>query len=182
MRSQGYSATELLVVVFIVGIIAAAIVPQFRASDSHKLDLAATRVAESLRFARSESMRTGNVHGVTISQTTQRVRVREYDLSTDPVSATVTARHPLSKQPYDFDFDTEPTTLGVLISNSQDVFNYSGTGRRRTVLFDPNGIPIWIIASGPTTHHINPSTVELTMGGVQRDVQIAPYTGRVTIQ
>lgn len=182
MRSQGYSATEVLVVALILGIIAAAAVPQFSASDSHKLDFAAARVAEAIRFARSESMRTGQVHGITISQTSQQVTVREYDMTADPVSPTVTARHPLSKQLYDFDFDTEPTTLGVLITNSQDVFDYTGLGRRSTVLFDVNGVPMWMVASGPTTYNLAPSAVELSMGGVQRDVQIAPYTGRVTIQ
>lgn len=182
MRSKGYSATELLVVVIIVGIIAAAAVPRFSASDSQKLELAATQVAEAIRFARSESMRTGNVHGVTVDQGTQRVRVREYDLSTDPVSGTVTLRHPLSKQPYDFDFDTEVTTMGVQVSNTQDVFDFVGAGRRGSVLFDANGVPMWIVAAGPTTHNLNTGIVELSMGGVQRNVQLAPFTGRVTIQ
>ncbi len=181
MRCKGYSATELLVVVIIVGIIAAASVPRFSASDSYKLDLAATRVAEAIRFARSESMRTGRVHGITISQTTQRVRVREYDVSTDPVSPTVTARHPLSKQPYDFDFDEEPTTLGVLITNTQDVFDYNGLGRRRTVLFDVNGVPMWMVASGPATYNLSLGAVALSMGAAQRNVGVAPYTGRVSI-
>lgn len=182
MRSQGYSATELLVVTIIIGIIAAAAVPKFSASDLYKLDLAATRVAEAIRFARSESMRTGLVHGVTISQTSQQVTVSEYDLTSDPVSPTVTLRHPLTKQLYDFDFDNDPTTLGVLISNGTDVFDYTGLGLRKTLLFNANGVPVWVEAAGPTTYNLTTGTVELSTGGVQRDVQVAPYTGRVTIQ
>jgi len=182
MRSKGYSATELLVVVIIVGIIAAAAVPRFSASDSYKLDLAATQVAEAIRFARSESMRTGRVHGITISQTTQRVRVREYDMSADPVNPTVTARHPLTKQLYDFDFDDEPTTLGVAITNTQDVFDFSGLGRRKTVLFNAEGVPMWFLASGPSTHNLALGAVSLSMGAAQRNVRVAPYTGRVAIQ
>ena len=178
---RGFTVIELLVVVIIVAIIATVAIPQLSSTDPAKLDLAATKVAEAIRIARSESMRTGNVYGVTVSQVSQRVRVRRYDLSTDPVSGAETLYHPVDKQLLDFDFDEYAPTAGVRITNTQDVFNYSGTGRRRTVLFDAQGVPMWIVASGPSTHAMNTSAVEISLGSQQQTVEVAAYTGRVTI-
>ncbi len=181
MRSRGFTITELLVVVIILAVIATVAVPNLRSTDNNKLDLAATKVAEAIRLARSESMRTGDVYGITISQTSQQVRVRRYDLSTDPVSAVETLYHPVAKQPLDFDFDNFAPTNGVRITNTQDIFSYTGTSRRRTVLFDRQGVPIWIIAGGPTTHALDTGIIELSLDGRQQTVEVAAYTGRVTI-
>ena len=182
LRNRGFTLTELLVVVIILATLAVVAVPQLRSTDPYKLDLAATRLAEAIRLARSQSMRSGDVYGVTIDHVTQRVQVQRYDTTTDPVSAVETLYHPVDRQLLDFDFDTLAMTSGVQITNSQDIFDYSGTGRRRTVLFDNQGTPIWILASGPTTHALAAGIVELSLDGQQQTVEIAPYTGRVTIQ
>lgn len=181
-RPRGFTLTELLVVVIILGVVAAVVTPGLRSADPQKADLAATYVAEAIRFARSESMRTGEVYGVTISQDSQQVRVRRYDITADPVKPLETLYHPVDKQLLDFDFDTLSSTAGARISNTQDVFNYSGLGRRRTVLFDLQGTPIWIVGSGPKTWALTTGSVELSLDGYQTSVQVAPYTGRVTIQ
>jgi len=182
LRNRGFTLTELLVVVIILATLAVVAVPQLRSTDPYKLDLAATRLAEAIRLARSQSMRSGDVYGVTIDHVTQRVQVQRYDTTTDPVSAVETLYHPVDRQLLDFDFDTLAMTSGVQITNSEDIFDYSGTGRRRTVLFDNQGTPIWILASGPTTHALAAGIVELSLDGQQQTVEIAPYTGRVTIQ
>ena len=181
-RIQGYTTTEILVVIIIIGVIAVAIRPQFGASDSAKVDYAATKVAEAIRYARSEAMRSGDTWGATISQTSQNVRVRRYDTTQDPVDPVETFYHPVEKQLLDFDFDDEATTLGVLVTNAQDAFDYPGAGRRKTVLFDEQGTPIWIMAAGTTTLPLLSGSVELTLGGYQRKVLVASVTGRVSIQ
>jgi len=180
--NHGFTITELLVVVVIIGLLAVVATPALRSSDPHKLDLAATKVAEAIRLARSESMRTGEVYGITISQASQQVRVRRYDITADPVNPLETLYHPVDKQLLDFDFDELATTQGVRINNTQDVFDYPDAGRRRTVLFDRQGVPVWILAGGSTIEPLTQGIVELSLDASKQAVQIAPFTGRVTIQ
>ncbi len=180
--NDGFTITELLVVVIIIGLLAVVATPALRSTDPHKLDLAATKVAEAIRLARSESMRTGEVYGITISQASQQVRVRRYDITADPVNPLETLYHPVDKQLLDFDFDELATTQGVRINNTQDVFDYPDAGRRRTVLFDRQGVPVWILAGGSTIEPLTQGIVELSLDASKQAVQIAPFTGRVTIQ
>ena len=162
--------------------LAAVAVPSFRPSDDAKLELAASRVADAIRHARAEALRTGEGHGLTISQATQKVTVKQYDLTTAPVSVVATLIHPIDKQPYDFNVNTTPSTSGVTISNTQDVFDYTGLGRRRSLIFDANGTPIWVVGSGPTTYLLNDGTVELSYGNQQRLVRVATITGQVRVE
>jgi len=179
---RGYTLLELVVVVSIVAVLAAVAVPGFNPAQDEKLELAAERIAEAIRHTRAEAMRTGEAHGLTISQSTQKVTVKKYDLTTAPISVLFTLTHPIDKQPYDFNVNTTRSTEGVTISNSQDAFDYSGLGRRRSLLFDANGTPIWVVGSGPTTYLLDDGTVELTYGNSQRLVRVATITGRVTIE
>jgi hypothetical protein len=127
-------------------------------------------------------MRTGDVYGITISQATQQVQVRRYDITADPVNPLETMYHPVSKQLLDFDFDVLSSTSGARISNTQDVFGYSSLGRRRTVLFNDQGVPMWIVGSGPTTWAMTDGDIGLTLEDHKKIVSLAPYTGRVTVQ
>lgn len=178
----GYTLTELVVVAAILGLIAAIAVPDMSSAPDAKLRLAAEDVAGAIRYARSEALRTGEGHGLTISQATQKVTVKKYDLTTAPISTLYTLTHPIDKQPYDFNVNTRSTTQGVTISNSQDVFNYTDLGRRRSLIFDATGTPKWIVGSGPTTYLLADGTVELSLGNKQLFVSVAPITGRVTVQ
>ena len=130
---RGYSLPELLAVVIILGIAASVAIPDISTTDSHRLDIAAEEVAQAIRFARSESLRTGEIHGVQISQNTQRVVAYKADLGTSPVSMASILYHPVSKQKLDYDVDTGTMTGGVSITNSQDPFLYE-TGRRKNLL------------------------------------------------
>lgn len=181
LRSQGITLLELLVVVSILGVVAVVAIPGFRSGDSQRLDLAAQDVAEAIRYARSESLRTGEIHGIQISQNTQRVVVYKADLTTTPVSQDYTLYHPVSRQKFDFDVDTRPMIAGVNITNAQDPFLYA-TGRRKNLLFDTQGVPIWIVNSTSTTYVLQDGMVQLSYGSGNRTVQVAPITGRVTVQ
>jgi prepilin-type N-terminal cleavage/methylation domain-containing protein len=179
---RGYTLVELVVVASILAVLATIALPDLGPAQAEKLELAASRVAEALRHARTEALRTGEGHGLTISQSTQKVTVKKYDLTTAPISTLYTLTHPIDKQPYDFNVNTTPSTEGVTISNSQDIFNYKGLGRRRSLIFDADGTPIWVVGSGPTTYLLNDAAVELTYGNQQRNVRVATITGRVTIE
>ncbi len=166
----------------IVAVLAAVALPGLNPADDEKLDLAAAHVAEAIRHARTEALRTGDAHGLTISQTTQMVTVKRYDLTTAPISSLYTLTHPIDKQPYSINVNTTPATSGVSISNSQDAFDYTGLGRRKSLVFDANGTPIWVVGSGPTTYLLENGTVELSYANGQRLVRVATITGRVSIE
>ena len=95
-----------------------------------RLDLAAQEIAEAIRYARSESLRTGEIHGIEISQNTQRVVVYKADLATTPVGMASILYHPVAKQPFDFDVATRPTTAGVNITNARISFSTRRDGAR----------------------------------------------------
>ncbi len=178
----GYSLLELTLVVLILGIMAAAVVPSFFSGQTNKLELVAEEIAQALRFAQNESRRTGEHHGATISQVTQTITVKKWDITTDPVSTELIPYHPVSKQSFVFDADGFSLAPGVVISNASDVFLYDSIGRRRSLIFDPEGNPVWIIGSSDSIYRLLDGTVTLSDGENQRNVVIAPITGRVTVQ
>ena len=177
---KGFSFTELLIVIMILGVVAAVAVPSLSSTDPKKLELAAAEVASAIRFARSESQRTGDIHGVQISQNTQRVVVYKADLSTTPVSMSSILYHPVSKLTFDFDVDSSTFSRNVIISNALDPFLYA-TGRRKNLLFDATGTPIWIVNATSTTYMLQDGLVQLSYAGINLSVRVAPNTGRVTV-
>jgi len=181
-KQQAYTLLEMLIAVTIVALVATIALPSLSTGDEKKLDLAATEVANAIRFARSEALRTGEGHGLTISQVTQTVTANKYDLTTAPISTLGTLTHPVDKKPYDFNINTASATSGVTISNTDDVFNFTGLGGRRSLIFDAYGTPKWIVGSGPTTYLLSDGNIELSYGFQKRVVSVAPITGRVTVQ
>ena len=162
---------------------AAAVIPSFfSATDQYKLDLVAEEVAQALRFAQNESRRTGQHHGATISQTTQTITVQKWDVTTNPVSTELVPYHPVSKQSFVFAADGFSLAPGVSIANASDVFLYDTIGRRRSLIFDSEGYPVWIMNAGADIYRLLDGTVTLSDGSNQRNVMVAPLTGRVTVQ
>ncbi len=182
-HQAGYSLLELTLVVLILGIMAAAVVPSFfSGTDQYKLDLVAEEIAQALRFAQNEARRTGQHHGATISQATQTVTVKKWDVTTDPASTELVPYHPVSKKAFVFDADGFSLAQGVAIANASDVFLYDSIGRRRSLIFDQHGMPVWIMSAGADVYRLLDGTVTLSDGDNQRNVVIAPVTGRVTVQ
>ena len=158
------------------------VIPDSAPSNQQKLDLVAQHIAQALRFAHGEALRTGEHHGVTISQVTQTITVKKWDMTTDPVSTELIPYHPVDKQSFVFDADTMSLAPGVSIINSSDIFKYISIGRRRSLIFDPQGVPVWVIASSSSVYRLEQGIVELGDGQNQRNVSVAPLTGRVTVQ
>jgi prepilin-type N-terminal cleavage/methylation domain-containing protein len=181
-QQAGFSLLEISIVVLILGIMAVVVIPDSAPSNQQKLDLAANQIAQALRFGQSEAQRTGEHHGVTISQVTQTITVIKWDLTTDPVSTELIPYHPVNKQSFVFDADRMSLAPGVSITNSSDIFNYTTVGRRRSLIFDPQGVPVWVLGSDDSVHRLIDGIVELSNGRNQRNIAVAPLTGRVTVQ
>ena len=178
----GFTLVEILIVVFILGITAIVVVPNLSPTDSKKLDQAANEVAQAIRFVRSEAIRTGQIHAITISQTTQKITTYKADLTTTTLGQEYILTHPIDKKSYENTINTLALTSGVVISNTLDPFLYPTTGRHKSLAFDANGTPIWIILSSNTTYPLQDGMVQLSYADDQRVVRVAPMTGRVTIE
>ena len=178
----GFSLLEISIVVLILGIMAIVVIPDSAPGNQQKLNLAANQIAQALRFAQGEAQRTGEHHGVTISQVTQTITVKKWDLTTDPVSTELIPYHPINKQSFVFDADTMSLAPGVSIINSSDIFNYITVGRRRSLIFDPQGVPVWVLGSDDSIYRLLDAVIQLGAGQDQRDITVAPLTGRVTVQ
>jgi prepilin-type N-terminal cleavage/methylation domain-containing protein len=181
-QQAGFSLLEISVVVLILGIMAIVVIPDSAPSSQQKLDRAANQIAQALRFAQNEALRTGQHHGATISQVTQTITVIKWDLTTAPVSTELVPYHPVNKQSFVFDADTMSLAPGVSIINSSDIFNYLTIGRQRSLIFDARGVPVWVLGSDDSVYRLLDAVIQLSDGRAQRDISIAPLTGRVTVQ
>ena len=179
-RQAGFSLLELLIIIVILGVTAAIVAPSISTSNINKLDLAAEEVAQAFRFARSESIRSGEIHGIYINQTSGQVTVYKADITTTPVSIDTIVYHPISKLLFDFKVGNTPLTADVSISNTLNPFLYGAT-RRQQLLFDVTGTPVWIDNTAGNTVLSDEAKVQLSYQGVNRFVEVAPITGRVTV-
>lgn len=180
-HSQGFSLLELAVVVFLLGIVAAVTIPSVSATDHQRLAQAANEVAAALRLARDEAVRTGEVHGIQISQTTQKIQVYKADLTASPVGKAFTLYHPIDKKLMNFVLDERAGISGVKIVNAQSPFYYEGYTRLKNLLFDAQGLPYWIITSSGTSYLLTDGTVELRYAGLDSKVTVDAITGRVAV-
>lgn len=178
--NRGISLVELVIVVVILGIVAAAAVPTLLSTDSYKLDLAASEVAEAIRYARSEAVRTGQATFLTINRVTQQITIGKADLAASPVAMASVLIHPVSKKDYDFILSDLPVASGVRVTNTDDAFLYDTVGRGRSLLFDATGTPEWM--AGGTSYRLTSGEIRLGYADQEKIVRIAPLTGRVTIQ
>lgn len=177
LRSHGVTLIELLVVVAILGIVAAAAIPNLRSADPQRLDLAAEEFAEAMRFARSEAMRTSEPRGFRQQSAAKRIRVFRPDTGTAPWTLNYDVYHPVSRQLYDVDLDEHPFAYADSLSRSHG-FN-GACNVNGNVYFDRNGIPR---CADPETVLLEQFDVTLTLGPHTRVVTLHGITGRVTVQ
>ncbi len=175
----GFSLLEMMVTIALLGIFVLSITVHFSSTDPIALDLASSRIADALRYTRDEAMRSGEVHGVQVNIKTQRVIVYKADTSTDPIGIETVLRDPVSKQPYDLDINEITIGESIKLSNSSDPFLFVTYGRGKDLLFDKNGVPLWIDAAKP--YRLTDGIVLLSSNQQQRSITINPYTGRVSV-
>lgn len=171
---QGFSLLEMTIVVLILSIIAAIARPNLSSTDPIKLDTAAKEVAEAIRFARAEAIRTKISRGIHADANNERIRV----YSLPGLSPVYDIYHPIDKKLYDIQLKTDAFVAGVdLVSAS---FSFVGPFTSPTNLgFNSEGNPKYTFIND---NMLTSGAITLSYQGQQRIISIAPMTGRVTIQ
>ncbi len=179
VRTQrGYTLVELVIVVSTIALIAAIAVPATTSNGANKqLEVAAKEFAAAMRFARSESLRTGKPHGFQQTVSQKRIRVFSLDESTSPPMLVHDIYHPVDKQLYDIELDLQSAAAADSVSHNA-VFR--GTcNENANAYFDANGTP-W--CTDPSNVLLESFEVQLDLAGARRTVTVDGITGRVTVQ
>ena len=174
---RGRTLLETVIVIAIIGAIAAVASPTLTSADRQKLDLAAHEFVTAVRFARQEAVRSGIPHGITTNVGGDQYRVFRLDLDTVPATLVYDVYHPVAKQIYTTNLNSG-LTRGVTLDQIQLTFaapcnNTSGFA------FGPSGNPI---CTDPLTSPVATAQTTFAQRGLGRVVSVSPMNGRVTAQ
>lgn len=177
-RQTGYTLTELVIVVTILAIVAAIAVPATNSTGSdQQLKLVANEFASAMRFARTESIRTGEPHGFRFLTNQYRIRVFSVDSSDSPWTWVWDEYNPIDKQLYDYTF---PADLAGTSTPAIHAPVYRGTcDRPGAIYFDSNGTPRCL---EPESILLESYRLDFVAGSAQLSVDLDGITGRVTVQ
>lgn len=174
---RGYTFFELLMVVVLVGMLATVMVPSLAPSETTKLDLAATEIADAMRFARSEALRLGVARGFRQLSSEKRIRIFSLDSLTSPATLVYDVYHPIDKQLYDKDLTRQPFAFAGTIRQAQA---FRGTcDTPDSIYFDAGGVP-W--CTDPDDVLLEDLELKLILGSDIRRVYLHGISGRVTVQ
>ena len=142
-----------------------------------KLDVAASEVASAIRYAHSESWRTGQPHGFEQPAGTERIRVFRLDTGATPPVPVYDIYHPVTRQLYDIDLDglSSAAVDSIALSASYR----SACTQPERIAFDMNGTP-W--CTNPDTVLLESFELTLSLGTASRVVYTDGMTGRVSVQ
>ncbi|MDJ0747862.1 MAG: prepilin-type N-terminal cleavage/methylation domain-containing protein [Woeseiaceae bacterium] len=175
-RQVGLTLIELVVVICVIAIIAVIAYPALPTDDSRELDTAAAEFAAAIRFARSESIRTGEPHGFRFLTNQYRIRVFRTDTSASPWTWIWDVYHPIDKSLYDYTF---PDDLAGSSTPVVHVPVYRGTcDREGAVYFDKNGTP-WCLE--PETVLLESYRLDFVTNSANAAIALDGITGQVSI-
>jgi prepilin-type N-terminal cleavage/methylation domain-containing protein len=112
-RPEGFSLTEILIVISIIAILAVVAIPLLGSQDSKKLDAAAEEVGNALRVALNEATRTGAYVLVDAKTTAGHLKVIKSN-ATGAVLGTVS--DPLTKRAIDIVTAEAPSSAPVTMT------------------------------------------------------------------
>ena len=177
LHSKGFSLLELLLVLMVLGIVAAAAIPDLSSSDNHRLELAAGEIAGAMRFARSEALRSGDPHGFQLQTTEARIRVISFDTGSNPWTPRYDVGHPGVHNLYDIQLADHP--YAGIQSMARNASFHDNCNDPDLIYFDASGTPWCGDGNGPLLEKYD---VTLSFGSQSRVVSLYGISGRVTIQ
>ena len=173
----GYTLVELIITITVLAVIAAIAVPAFAPANDKDLQQVAGEFAAAMRFARSESIRTGKPHGFRFLTNQYRIRVFSVDATVNPWTWVWDVYHPVDKQLFDYTFPADLTGPNPPVTHAPV---YRGTcNRQGVVYFDENGTP-WCLE--PETVLLESYRLDLDSGSSRASVSLDGITGRVVLQ
>lgn len=179
----GHTLSELLVVLAIMAVASALALPSAEPVRQSAVDAAVKEVAQALRFAQTDAIRTGNYRVVSIDVATNRVRVFGLNMGPQPPieDTAKPVTHPIDKKNYDLALTQVPSTSGVRIASS--IFNFSGGSSTSQLGFAADGSPVNVLGPNPNDVKamIGTGQVQISYGAFQRTVSVEAATGRVSV-
>ena len=174
---RAYTIVEIMAVVALIGLAASVLIPSAIPGESKKLDLVAMEVANAMRFARSEAMRTGNTMGFEQQSVINRLRIFNIDIDSVPATFEYNVYHPVDKKLYTRWFGERPFAFNGEVEHRS---TYQGIcNLKSTIYFDADGTP-W--CTDPVNVLLERFDVDLKLGASTRIVSLHGITGRVTIE
>ena len=167
-RLAGVSLAEMLIVVAILSVVAAIAIPQASSVSPYAVDATTAEVAQAIRFAQREAIRTGTIHGVIVDPASQELRV--FGL---PTSGATASTHPLDKREYTILFGNNAMLRGTIVSSA---FKYDKKATNY-ISFTRDGSPGTADGSDPLKEE---GLITLRHGNAERIVRVATVTGRVS--
>ena len=174
---KGATLLEVIIVVTIIAVFAVVALPSFTSSEKYQRESVAQQFADAIRFARTESIRTGQPHGFRFLSAQDRIRIFSADTTINPAGLVWDVYHPIDKQLYDY---TLPPEAANATNPIQRVAIYRGTcNTPGIVYFNANGMA-W--CNDPNNILVDYFDLEINVGSGQSIVHLDGITGRVTIQ